>query len=394
MEYLVFLGVSCVVLATLVALIGYGIAAASTLAAPSLWEHPPELPEGMAWPRVSLIVPACDERETLPAAAQSLLQIDYPDLQLILVDDRSTDGTGEIIDELAARDPRVTAVHVQELPDGWLGKVHALHQGTQLATGEFLLVTDADVHFLPDTVRRAVRWMQEEQLGHLTLMPRILSPTLPLRAAISGFALCYLGAVKAWRIGREGSRSYAGVGAFGMVRRSDFDRTEGWEWLRLEVGDDVGLGMLMVRHAEVASRLGLATDHLSIRWYESLGGLIRGLEKNSFGAMAGYRLSRALAGAFLVLAIAAGPVTALAVPIPGVQALGWGALSMLVFMAFVFRAKVHQPFFATLLCPLALTFVPVALLRSARVHLRKGGVSWRGTFYELDGLRAGRRIDL
>jgi glycosyltransferase involved in cell wall biosynthesis len=95
----------------------------------------------------------------LPAAAETLLSIDYPNLEILLINDRSDDGTGGIIDALAARDDRVTAVHVRELPEGWLGKVNALNVGTQYASGAFLLFTDADVHFEPDCLKRAVTWI-------------------------------------------------------------------------------------------------------------------------------------------------------------------------------------------------------------------------------------------
>ena len=86
----------------------------------------------------------------------SLLAQDYPNLELILIDDRSTDGTGEIVDRLAA-DPRLVAIHVEELPAGWLGKVNALRVATEAATGELILTTDADVHYAPGALRHRIR---------------------------------------------------------------------------------------------------------------------------------------------------------------------------------------------------------------------------------------------
>ncbi|MCX5673257.1 MAG: glycosyltransferase, partial [Planctomycetota bacterium] len=115
------------------------------------WRGVPRLeevrpPEPAAWPKLSVIVPACNEADKIEPAMRTLLAEDYPDLEILAVDDRSTDATGDIIDRLAAEDPRVRAIHVKELPAGWLGKVHALDRGFQESRGRFVLFTDADVH--------------------------------------------------------------------------------------------------------------------------------------------------------------------------------------------------------------------------------------------------------
>ena len=103
--------------------------------------------------------PACNEAAHLESAARTILDQDYPQLEIILVDDRSSDGTGALIDLLAREDARVKAIHIDKLPDGWLGKVHALQRGVERAEGEWLLFTDADVHFAPTMLRRAVAYV-------------------------------------------------------------------------------------------------------------------------------------------------------------------------------------------------------------------------------------------
>ena len=394
MGILAWLGVGSIAFFCLLQLAFYGVGFVSALRSSRLEDCPGELPEGRAWPRVSVIVPACNEGATIEAAARTLLEIDYPNLQLILVDDRSEDGTGEAMDRLAAEHSGVTVVHIRNLPEGWLGKVHAMHVGTQRADGDLLLFTDADVHFQPSVLRHAVTWLETEGLGHLTLLPKIESRSLPYNAMMSSFGLCYFAGMQVWRIGRPGSSAYAGVGAFGLVRRTDFERTKGWEWLKLELGDDVGLGMMMVRQAESQSRFGLATKHLHIRWYDSVGGLIRGLEKNSFGVMCNFKLSRALAAVLLLTALALAPTVALVVPVPWLQALGALVWASVLALAFTFSERVGQSVLGTVLSPFALLVVGVTLLRSAGITLRNGGIAWRGTSYPLDELKAGRRVDV
>ena len=98
-------------------------------------------------PRISLLFAARDEEEKLPGALATLAELDYPELEIIGVDDRSEDATGRILDEFAASHPRFRAIHVKELPAGWLGKPHALQQAYEASSGEWLLFTDADVRF-------------------------------------------------------------------------------------------------------------------------------------------------------------------------------------------------------------------------------------------------------
>ena len=131
-----------------------------------------------SWPTLSVVVPARDEAHTIEPAVASLLAQDYPNLQVVLVDDRSTDETGTIIDRLAAKDSRVAAVHVRELPDGWLGKVHALQRGVERASGDFILFTDADIHFAPGVLRRAIAWSEAERLDHLAVLAEVTSPSI------------------------------------------------------------------------------------------------------------------------------------------------------------------------------------------------------------------------
>jgi cellulose synthase/poly-beta-1,6-N-acetylglucosamine synthase-like glycosyltransferase len=345
------------------------------------------------WPIVSIIVPACNEEDTLEAAAQTLLAMDYPKLELILINDRSTDNTGRILDQLAQTDDRIVALHLKELPEGWLGKLNAMQVGTLRASGALFLFTDADVHFAPQALRRAVEWMERDQLGHLSLLPRMPGKKLPYNAALACFAAAFLGTLKAWKIGKPNSTAYGGVGAFSLVRRSDFDRTLGWEWLKMEVGDDVGLAMMMVRQSGAPSVFGTATNSLKLQWYPDLTAMVRGLRKNAFGVMCGYSGIRLLTVLVALTCLLIGPALALYSGNP------WacGAAAIAGFSVLVFAAvarTLHQPFLASLLFPLGLPILMVAMVGSAWATLRQRGIYWRGHLYPLEALKKGRRVDL
>jgi cellulose synthase/poly-beta-1,6-N-acetylglucosamine synthase-like glycosyltransferase len=140
------------------------------------------------WPHVSIIVPARNEEQGVRAAVESLLRQDYPALELVVVNDRSTDRTSAILAALAEEHPgRLRVVMVTELPAGWLGKNHALLLGARQSSGAWLLFTDADVVFDPTCLRRAVAYAEAQGLDHLTMSPRLLAHGYWLNAFVNFF---------------------------------------------------------------------------------------------------------------------------------------------------------------------------------------------------------------
>jgi cellulose synthase/poly-beta-1,6-N-acetylglucosamine synthase-like glycosyltransferase len=345
------------------------------------------------WPRLSVIVPACNEGATLEAASVSLRAQDYPDLEILLVDDRSTDDTGALVDRIAATDPRIMPLHIQHLPDGWLGKVHAMHVATQQATGDWLLYTDADVHHAPGTLRDAIAWAEAEKLDHLTLVPQFHSSTWWGEVGLASFGTVFLAVCRATELGKPGSDAVLGVGAFNLVRRKALEKTEGFEWLRLEIADDTGLAMLLHRHG-AKTALGVSRSQLSIQWYASLPDMVHGLEKNMFAVIAQFSWLRA------ALAVPALVVNALTVPLALVIGPGWlRGLAGLAWLAMAALAvvswrRVGFRLLPQLLLPVGQLLMAWVLLRSAWATLRQGGVRWRGTLYPLAQLREGQRVKL
>ena len=177
----------------------------------------PPLPE--TWPTLSVIIPARNEAETIAAAAATLAQQDYPHLEIVLVNDRSQDATGAIMDRIAAANPGVRVVHIESLPADWLGKVYALSQGSAVARGEWLLLTDADVHFAPGVLRRVMAWSLHRNLDHLAAAPEIWQSSFMMDAAISAFLRGFCVGMRIWAVEDPDSGAYIGVGAFNLLRR-------------------------------------------------------------------------------------------------------------------------------------------------------------------------------
>jgi cellulose synthase/poly-beta-1,6-N-acetylglucosamine synthase-like glycosyltransferase len=184
-----------------------------------------ELPEPPRWPSLSLVVPARDEAHTIETALRSRLDDDYPALEVVVVDDRSKDATGALLDALARVEARLAVVHVRELPAGWLGTVHALARGAELARGEWLLFSDADVHVTPGTLRRAVALAEARELDLLAVLPRLEGATFALEIALCGFLRAFNQSRRLWKVADPDDPAHVGVGAFNLVRRSALERT-------------------------------------------------------------------------------------------------------------------------------------------------------------------------
>jgi glycosyltransferase involved in cell wall biosynthesis len=338
-------------------------------------------------PHITILFAARDEEEKLPAALASLMEIDYPNLDIIAVDDRSKDATGRILDDFALGQSRLRVVHVTQLPAGWLGKPHALQKAYETSTGEWLLFTDADVRFKADLLRRAVALTKSRSLDHLTLFCDVEMVGFWEKVLITFFGLGFHLATDPARVSDSRSSRYVGVGAFQLVRRSAYEASGTHRRLAMEVVDDMKLGKI-VKQAGFRSDCGVAEDFVVVRWHAGLGNLVRGVTKNFF-AGAGYNL-------WLVAAQVAGLLMMNVLPFVGVVlAHGWMRIfcAIAVAVALCFHAGTAivmrvSPFYA-LTHPLGGVLFCYMLLRSTVVTLRQGGIVWRGTFYPLDELKRG-----
>ncbi|MCM2335119.1 MAG: glycosyltransferase, partial [Anaeromyxobacteraceae bacterium] len=281
------------------------------LALPRLAELPPD----PSPPPLTVVVPCRNEAGGVEAAIRSLLAQDLPGLEVVAVDDRSEDATGAILDRLAAGDPRLQVVHVASLPAGWLGKNHAMHLGGGRARGDWLLFTDGDVVFGPGALARALGFARARGLGHVAAAPRFLAGGLLERAFVTGFAVFGALGFRVHELRRPGTAGHIGVGAFNLVRRADWLRVGGHERLRLEVVDDVKLG-LVLRRSGVPQGAVLAGPLVAVRWQAGFLPSVLGLVKNAFAAT-GYRPLVAVAAAVAVLLAGLAPALLLALSLAG-----------------------------------------------------------------------------
>ena len=345
------------------------------------------------WPRLSVIVPARDEAAELEPAITARLADDYPELELVIVDDRSTDGTGALAEAIAARDARVRVEHVSLLPAGWLGKVHALQRGVERASGEWLLFSDADVHFAPGTLRRAIAYLESEHADHLSVMPELRPRTFLVGVVQAAFLRLAVAGGRLAAVSDPHSSAAVGGGLFSLVRRSALEGTPGFEWLRLEVIDDLALGQMLKLHGAHA-RVVNAAGSVWLDFYPSVSEFVRGGEKNSFALLGGFSYVRLALVLGTLLGLELGACLPLALPgTPWFVRAGAAlALALTTLNGLLVNRWLDRSAREVWLWPFAIVVLAFGGVRSAWLALLRGGIVWRDTRYSIAALRAGRRV--
>lgn len=338
-------------------------------------------------PTISIIAAARNEEAGLERAITSMLRLDYPSYEIVIVDDRSTDNTPAVLERMSLAG-RLRVLRVDELPRGWLGKNHALHVGAGAAEGELLLFTDADVVFDPTLLRRAIGAMRRRGLDHVTITPLLRVPGLLSRLAIGKFLMILSLMTRPWKVRDPNSRYHWGVGAFNLVPRTVYDAIGGHRSIRMRPDDDLKLGKL-IKDAGYRQELFLGRELLTVDWYPSLGALARGLRKNSF-AVVDYRVAVAATAILGVLLLEVWPVVAVAVT-TGACRLVYGYTVLVLMASYAHHTWLHAGRWwlapAYFVGTLIVAYITTAAVVST---LLRGGIEWRGTRYSLDELRSNR----
>jgi glycosyltransferase involved in cell wall biosynthesis len=366
-----------------------------------LMKRPPHPIRGQP-PSVSILIPAKDEGERIADCLESVLKQDYPNFDVIAIDDRSTDDTGAVMERLAAADPRLHVVHITKPPaEGWTGKNNALFQGSKHATGKWLLFVDSDVVLQPDALSVAISVVLRKEFDMLSLLPRIENHSfwegllIPLCAGAA--STMYMIALSNKN---ELPRQAFANGQFMLMTRSAYDDIGGHETVRDRYCEDVAIARL-VKLKGLRPRVSWGIEFCSVRMYDSLGAIIRGWSRIYYAARVGSPW-RVLIGLFFVLFCG----------FSAYAALGWGIFRtihptptgsglielnhLLLGPLWLLSAGLHLIFMTigirriyrwsgnsggyALLLPLAGSLLVYTFLRALKMCITKK-VEWRGTAY-------------
>ena len=339
-------------------------------------------------PKISVITAARNEARNIEEALLSVLHQDYANLEVIVVDDRSSDETGAILDRMAAANRRLRVVHVTELPRGWLGKNHALYRGAERATGDWLLFSDADVVMEPTTVSRGIRFALDERLDHLAVTPHVAMSGLLLNMVAGAFTLFFGIYAKPWKARDPKSSRHIGIGAFNLVRAEVYRAVGGHQSIAMRPDDDMKLGKL-IKKAGYRQDVVLGDGLITVEWYASVGELMRGLEKNSFAGVE-YNFGLVILSFFAMLAMYVWPVFALAFT-SGVTRLLNVAILLGLAAGYADNASFHgMKRWHCFALPLSALIFGFIILRATLKTILNDGINWRGTHYPLAELKANK----
>ena len=245
-------------------------------------QSPHDLPDPA--PLVSVLIPARDEEENIECCVRAILEQTYPNLEVVVVDDRSVDRTAEIVRALAAEDPRVRLIQMTELPDGWTGKCNGLWTAAQQARGEFLLFIDADTLQEPENLAVCMHAMIEQQVDMLSLVPKMRNESFWEHVVQPLAGICLMVWYPFHRVNDPNHPSSFGNGQYILIRRTAYDAIGGHREVRTELVEDIHLARAIKRHG-LRLLVAVAPDISSTRMYTSLGRIIRGWGRIYFAAL-------------------------------------------------------------------------------------------------------------
>lgn len=347
-----------------------------------------EDPASPPFPRVSIVIAARNEEREIRDALYSVLHQDYPNYEIIAVDDRSDDRTGAILDEMQKEFPRFQVLHIAELPDGWLGKNHALYSGANAATGELLLFGDADVKYLPSALSRAVGYMQRNGVDHLTVAPHLEPGTVPLSLAVQYFFLAFAFYMRPWKARDPKSRHFMGIGAFNLIRRTAYEKAGTIARIALRPDDDIMLAKIL-KQSGASQHVATGEEMLSVKWYTTLPEMIHGLQKNTFAALK-YSIILATGAVVANVVLNIWPFVAVFVTTGLLRTLNFAVCLMLMalYAGGAYRMR-GRPWLAIAYPVAAAIFIYIIATATLRTVFGRG-IAWRGTRYSLKELKGNK----
>lgn len=339
---------------------------------------------------VSILVPARNEaHRVLEKSISSMLDQTYNNYELIVLNDRSTDSTQEILEKLKTQNPKLDIIKGREPEKDWLGKPHALQQAFENSKGEWILTSDADICFAPQTLKTVVAYAEENGFDALTLIPKQIFGSFWEKLFMPVFGWFCILAMPLHRVNDPNRSESMGVGNFFLFRREVLEKIGSFESVKSEVAEDLKLAEILKRQ-KFKLRIDYA-EFIETRMYSGFREIWEGFTKNLFSAMK-FSIAKTVLGSLSILIFGILPLfitTAFLI-------LGNFALFLPFFTAYIFQVlifvfinlKWRGNVFYALLTPIGLALFLTILLNSTVKILSGKGVTWKGRkIYEKDGIK-------
>lgn len=333
-------------------------------------------------PRFSILVPARNEEENILNCVSTLLNQNYPDYQVLVLDDNSTDRTLEILLEISSRDKRLTVLRGKPLPEDWLGKHWACHQLANAADGELLLFVDADTTHQPDMLRHAAAAIDAEDAALVSALPRQIVVSWSELLSIPTF---YLGMLCGMPLGlthlQRNPLLFAVLGQFLLFRRAAYDAVGGYASVRQNIVDDIAIGR-KVCSMGMRYRLLDGSGQVSCHMYRGFKQAWKGFTKSTFATFNFDPLLLALI-CLLILILFVEPLVILGIgltqaSIPfGITAIAAGAILLSLLLFGISNHRFHFPMWLIFVYPVSAIFMMIIAIASM-VLTMQGKADWKG----------------
>lgn len=335
-------------------------------------------------PFISIIIPVRNEEIEVENALKTVLDLSYPNKEIIVINDRSTDNTPAILQRLSETYPSINLITIDYLQPGWLGKNHALYKGYLASSGEWLLFTDADVNYNKDVLKKSIAYIYERQLDHLVIIPHITSSSALFKSVMNTFAMILEFRLRPWNVSNPKSKASIGVGAFNLVKRKAYEEAGTHKILSLRPDDDLKLGE-HIKRAGFRQDVLYGDEEVHLIWYNNLSEFINGLMKNTF-SISNYNLPYAFFNAFLALIVFVLPIPLLVIAGHPYWIYALVILVAQTLMMFLRRGITPRWYDGIMMLFSGMIIVYIIIV-SAIKAVRAGGIYWRDSFYSLKELR-------
>lgn len=340
--------------------------------------------------RVTVVIPCKDEEARIERSVRSIVSSDYPFFELVVVDDRSTDRTREIVENLAREDPRITVMSITELPAGWTGKTHALYEGTKRASGDILLFTDGDTELAQDAMSRTLAFFSANDLDMLSLFPGFTHRGFSEHVIYPHLALGLVYFYPLTEVNDQNSSVGLASGTFIMLSRTAYEDVGTWRELRNEITEDIALAVAVKARGRKLMALS-SNDLVRTREFANVAEVCQFWKRTFYGAFGKrvgslFRLAASYAALALLFVLmiscamlyAAGKGT---VPTNVLLVLSAAAMAAVIvpFSVFLHNQNGHWAYGLT--APLGIAVSVWVTLSTLVALLADKGIRWRGSLY-------------
>lgn len=336
-------------------------------------------------PSVDIIIAVRNEEYALRQALNTVCNLNYSNYKVLVVNDRSTDNSGNILRELQLKFDKLRVINIDELPAGWLGKNHALYTGYNSSDSEYILFTDADVLYHSDVLNKAINYCLKNNLDHLTVLPGIISSSSKLNSFIITFVIMLTALQRPWAAKIKTSNASIGVGAFNLVKRKAYERAGTHKAIAMRPDDDLKLAAYM-KASGGSSDVLYGEGELQLEWYASVKEFINGLMKNVFSGF-NYNAFKAAGAALGILVLFVLPVPLLLIFGNYAERIVAVCIVLCQVMLYAKMPGSNGKWWYSFMSIYAGFILVYIIIRSAIITLHNGGIYWRGTFYSLVELR-------